>query len=95
LKIAVIGYGAIGSFVIGHLTAEPSIEVSAVFSLPPPSACPAPVVGSVKDLLSTRPDLVVECAGHQALKETGEAVLRSGTDLLVVSVGALADLTLE
>jgi aspartate dehydrogenase len=38
---------------------------------------------------------VVECAGHQALKEAGEAVLRSGTDLLVVSVGALADITLE
>ncbi len=95
MKVAVIGYGAIGSFVVAHLNAEPSIEVAAVFSLPPPLTCPAPVVGSIEALLATRPDLVIECAGHQALREAGETVIRNGTDLLVVSVGALADAALE
>jgi len=95
LKIAVIGYGAIGSFVIGYLSAESSIEICGVFSLPHAEACPVPVVDSVEALLAMRPDLVVECAGHQALRDSGEAVIRHGTDLLVVSVGALADATLE
>ncbi|HVX74603.1 MAG TPA: aspartate dehydrogenase [Bradyrhizobium sp.] len=95
MKIAVIGHGAIGSFVIEHLNAEPSIEVSAVFSLPAPENCSVPVVGSIDALLATRPDLVVECAGHQALRDSGEVVIRHGTDLLVVSVGALADAALE
>jgi aspartate dehydrogenase len=95
VKIAIIGCGAIGSFVIDRLKAEPAIELTAVFSVPLPTACAAPVVDSIEALLATRPDLVVECAGHQALRETGEAVIRSGTDLLVVSVGALADAALE
>jgi aspartate dehydrogenase len=95
LKVAVIGYGAIGSFVVEHLKAEPAIEVTAVFSIPAPAACPVAVVDSVDALLATRPNLVVECAGHQALRESGEAVIRNGIDLLVVSVGALADAALE
>lgn len=35
--------------------------------------------------------LVVEAAGHEALAEYGEAILRQGSDLLVASIGALAD----
>jgi hypothetical protein len=95
MEVAVIGYGAIGSFVVEQLSAEPSIEVVAVFSCPRPNNCPAPVVDDVGALLTARPDLVVECAGHQALRESGAAVLRHGIDLLVVSVGALADASLE
>lgn len=95
LKIAVIGYGAIGSFVVEHLKSEATIEVCGVFSIPQAEACSVPVVDSVEALLAMQPDLVVECAGHQGLKDSGEAVIRHGTDLLVVSVGALADATLE
>jgi aspartate dehydrogenase len=95
LRIAVIGFGAIGSFVVEHLNAGPSIEVSAVFSLPRPEACAVPVVDNIEALLATKPDLVVECAGHEGLRDFGETVIRHGTDLLVVSVGALADAALE
>jgi len=35
--------------------------------------------------------LVVECAGHAAVKDYAAAILRSGADLMVVSVGALSD----
>ncbi|WP_316398228.1 aspartate dehydrogenase [Bradyrhizobium sp. 33ap4] len=95
MRVAVIGFGAIGSFVIEHLKADPSIEVSAAFSLPRPEACSVPVVDSLGALLATGPDLVVECAGHGSLRDAGEAILRHGTDLLVASVGALADSVLE
>jgi aspartate dehydrogenase len=36
-------------------------------------------------------DLVVELAGQQAVREHGEAVLLTGKNLLVLSIGALAD----
>ncbi len=41
--------------------------------------------------LSRRYDLVVECAGHAAVKAYGTKVLATGTDLLVVSIGSLTD----
>ncbi|MDQ4026736.1 MAG: DUF108 domain-containing protein [Actinomycetota bacterium] len=47
-------------------------------------------VSSIGDLID-RSDLVVEAAGHTALADFGPAVIESGTDLLVLSVGALAD----
>ncbi len=95
MKVAVIGCGAIGSFLIDRLQSEPTITVTAVFAKPTPPGDRAPAVDSIDELLLTRPDLVVECAGHQALKESGEAVIRAGVDLLVASVGALADPVLE
>jgi aspartate dehydrogenase len=41
--------------------------------------------------LADDPDLVVECAGHAAVRAYGPAVLRSGCDLIIISIGALAD----
>ena len=52
-------------------------------------------VASLDALLAARPDIVVECAGHAALREHGATVLARGHDLLVASVGALADPALE
>ena len=37
----------------------------------------------------------MEVAGHEALRCHGPSVLRSGVDLIVLSVGALADPALE
>lgn len=95
MRIAVIGYGAIGRFLVSKLNCEPEIQTCAVLSSPRPDICSKPVVDDIEELLSTRPDLVVECAGHGALRSFGETILRHGTDLLVVSVGALADPELE
>jgi aspartate dehydrogenase len=36
-------------------------------------------------------DHMVDCAGHTALKSYGPDILRGGTDLITVSLGALAD----
>lgn len=49
------------------------------------------IFSDIGSLVEEKPDLIVECAGHAALKMYGAAVLESGIDLLVVSVGALAD----
>jgi aspartate dehydrogenase len=41
--------------------------------------------------LADGPELVVECAGHEAVRQYGAAVLERGCDLVVISIGALAD----
>ena len=41
------------------------------------------------------PDLVLECASQQAVAQYGEAILRRGWHLAVISTGALADSALE
>lgn len=54
-----------------------------------------PLTSSLTELLSWGPAVVAECAGHAGLAEYGAAVLEHGTDLVVASVGALADPELE
>src|SRR6516162_7203341 len=46
---------------------------------------------AIEDLLSEGPDIIAEVASQQAVAEYGEQVLRDGIDLLVISIGALAD----
>jgi predicted dinucleotide-utilizing enzyme len=88
LKIAVIGFGAIGSFVVEHLIAEPTFDVVGVLSKPPPASKPrVQLFDDIDALLGTQPDVVVECAGHQALREVGELVLRKA---LIYSLPRLA-----
>ncbi len=41
--------------------------------------------------LADAPDTVAECAGHGAVREHGAHVLAQGCDLIVISIGALAD----
>lgn len=52
-------------------------------------------VSDVSAFLATQPDLVVECAGHGAVVAHAEHVLTTGIDLLLVSIGCLADAQLH
>jgi aspartate dehydrogenase len=42
-------------------------------------------------LLADKPDAMVECAGHAAVRQYGEMILGGGCDFVVISIGALAD----
>jgi aspartate dehydrogenase len=53
------------------------------------------VTTELATLLALAPDGVVEAAGQGAVAQHGVAVLASGTRLLVLSVGALADAALQ
>ncbi|MBY4891877.1 aspartate dehydrogenase [Rhodobacteraceae bacterium N5(2021)] len=97
--VAIIGFGAIARDLIDILRAQdtapeqitvlvrPGREVEVQSDLGT-RAC---VTSEIAALLTTRPDVVVECAGHGAVASFGASVLASGTDLIVASVGALAD----
>ncbi|APW36195.1 hypothetical protein RD110_02340 [Rhodoferax koreense] len=98
-RIVLIGYGAIGQAVRRLLPS--TVEVVAVLVRDRAhAAAQAPdmadlLVTSLAEALARRPDLVVECAGHQAVDAFGAEVLGAGIDLLLSSVGSLADATRE
>ena len=90
LRVGLIGHGAIGSVVACELVAGLVSGVELVAVLDPVNPHADLDCGSLDAMLS-RVDLVVETAGHGALVEHGPAVIASGTGLLILSVGALAD----
>lgn len=94
-RIALIGLGAIGRVVLRAMQDSPQVEVVAMLVRDPARAGVdagiARCVTSVQALLDARPDLVVECAGHEAVDAHAGAVLAAGNELLLVSTGALAD----
>ncbi|WP_419897264.1 aspartate dehydrogenase [Roseomonas sp. USHLN139] len=53
------------------------------------------VFTSLATLLATQPDFVAECAGHAAVQDHAEAVLRAGVPLAIIAIGALADAALQ
>lgn len=90
LRIAYIGNGGIAHSVRETL-AQGVIDYVTVGILDQPSARgDLPLVKDVDELLSRRPDVVVECASHEAVADYGERVLTAGVPLIVVSIGALA-----
>jgi aspartate dehydrogenase len=52
------------------------------------------IVERLSDLLNEDPDIIAEVASQQAVADYGEQILRDGVDLLVISIGALADAAL-
>lgn len=104
MKIGLIGQGAIARFVAEKLEAE-GHHISAYLLRPqrleemraardPRLMSGAAFVSSVADLPADL-DCVVDCAGHEALRDYGPAALRTGFDVTTVSLGALADAALE
>lgn len=92
-RVGLIGSGAIGTPIIEALLGGrvPRSTLSRILTLDPvPERLEAFLASSVDDLIA-HSDLVVEAAGHRALATLGPAVVGSGTDLLVLSVGALVD----
>jgi aspartate dehydrogenase len=99
LGIALIGFGSIAREVTRGVRAGEagSARLTGVLVRRPadyaedPETAGMPVVGDLAALLATGPDVVVEVAGHAALREHGAAVLRSGRTLMTVSIGAFSD----
>lgn len=97
LRVGMIGFGAIGRQVARRLrqdtAATDAVLVAALVrhaDRERPAGSP-PLLTSCGQLLALRPDLIVEAAGHDALREHGPRVLAAGCELLALSVGALAE----
>jgi aspartate dehydrogenase len=97
MNIALIGFGAIGRSLYYYGGQERAWKISAIIASQRSAEkvrqevpIDVDVVTAVSDL-KCAPDMVVECAGHDAVEMHGMEVLRLSWPLLVVSVGALAD----
>ncbi|HXP75092.1 MAG TPA: aspartate dehydrogenase [Stellaceae bacterium] len=95
MRLGLIGLGAIGGEVLaaadrGEL---PGVELNAVLvRRPRPATSSARLVtADAETFFRQRFAAVLECAGHQAVRDHGERVLAGGSDLLVTSAGALTD----
>lgn len=89
MEIALIGRGAIASYVSAAL--ERTAHVHRATLVRPEKAAPDQgLFAAVRDLPDGI-DLVVDCAGHEALRAFGPDILASGRDIVTVSIGALAD----
>jgi aspartate dehydrogenase len=91
MKVAVIGAGAIGGIVARAVLAGevPGATLVGVVHADTVDPEGLPVVGVEQAI--DEADLVVECAGQRALAAIGPRVLAAGKELLIASVGALAD----
>ena len=97
LEIGIIGYGAIARYVAENLSGDPRFQISHVFVRPGREAAAASALGDCVQAvdgihdLDRMPRVVVDCAGHEGLRQFGTDVLSRGADLITVSNGALAD----
>ena len=99
-RVGLIGCGVIGSALIeaiidGQL---PDARLVAILSTSiSPAASRARrvldthLVDSIEALIAYKPNLVFEAAEHQAVRSYARTVLAAGIDLLLMSIGALAD----
>ncbi|HEV7664025.1 MAG TPA: aspartate dehydrogenase [Chloroflexota bacterium] len=98
MRVGIIGLGAIGRGVSRLLDEDDGIDVVGALVANPAKVrgegSPA-VCTDLNELLARHPEVIVELAGHAALAEHGPGVLRAGVDLLMVSVGALANPAVE
>lgn len=98
LRVGLVGHGAVGrsvaeliasgaagdAVVVGVLVRDPSRYVRKE-----PDG--APFVRSADELIALQPTIVVEAAGHEAIRDHVPRVLEAGIEVLAISVGALAD----
>jgi len=99
LKIALIGYGAIGQMLFDVFRQQKApldivgvlVRTGRAKAVQKKLGAKVAVVESLKALLKTKPDVVVEAASQDAVRDFGEAVLKKGIDLMVIATGAYGD----
>lgn len=97
MKLALIGFGGIGYTVAEQLVRDPDIRFAGVAARERQHDAVqtllgnVPVIETADELLALEPDLVVECASHEAFRQYAEPILAAGVDLVAVSIGVLAD----
>lgn len=91
LRVGIIGYGAIGRELCAALEDGRAGEAVLSGILVRRAGGDARQSVDVEAFLGTSPDVVVECAGQPAVRQHGSAILERGVDLVITSVGALAD----
>ena len=106
MKLGIIGFGGIGNALLNIINQSTDKKYDTLSVLVragrgdttqqqlqkyTPMADTITVCESLDDFMAQGLDLVVECAGQQAVHDCLPTVLNGGSDVIVTSVGALAD----
>lgn len=91
MRLGLIGFGAIGRTVADAFARGGREPVELVGVLARRRRPEALVTTSLDRFLATGPEVVLECAGHQAVRDHGARCLEAGADLVLTSIGALVD----
>lgn len=100
MRVAIIGGGTIATLFIEHIRRGDLGDARVVAVVgrndasrgrPLADAHHIAYVTTLDELLAQQPDVVVEAASHEAVREFGEALLHKGIALIVLSGGALCD----
>ena len=100
MKLALLGGGTIARLVLSHLRSGnlPAVEVIAICGRSPTSPaaafakeCAIPYVLGTEGLIRTAPEVVLEAASHDAVREHLLPLLKTGISVIVLSAGALVD----
>ncbi|MCZ4271295.1 aspartate dehydrogenase [Maritalea porphyrae] len=96
MSIAILGDGAISAFVRKQLAVH-KIEVRTLLVRQGSHVKDGDSCLRVSDVADLPADtkLLVDCAGHEGLREHGVKALASGIDVLTISIGALANKEFE
>lgn len=92
-NITLIGFGAIGRSLYTRMQGYPGVRITHIV-VPEAHEAQARAAAGMAQVVSQVPaatDLVIECAGHQALAEHVIPALRRGVECAVVSTGALSE----
>ncbi len=97
IRLGLIGYGAIAHEIAQKISDIASIEIVGALVLPEDQSKAAsfPLVTTWDELSAFNPTFIAECAGHKAVNDHAEAILAANMDLMIISIGALADEALE
>jgi len=96
-RIGVIGFGAMGKYVIQSLqTNNTHLDLCLLSNTKPQEAEfdafeSLQYVENINDFIQWKPDLVIECAGHSAVVDHVPLLLQAGVDVVIASIGVLAD----
>ena len=101
MRVALLGGGTIAALFLEHIRRGDlgdDVEVVAIVGRSAASRGQAlaarfgvAFVSDLKSLLAERPNVVVEAASHEAVREYSEALLEKGVGVIVLSGGALCD----
>jgi aspartate dehydrogenase len=103
-KVGIIGCGAIGTLIAEAVERKLVIcDELILYDFDPEKAeklksslhFPVTIVESLDEMLRLKPKVIVEAASQQAAREYVERIVTSGTDLVVMSTGALLDLNVQ
>lgn len=96
-RIAVIGFGAMARSLNASLQASQTLcrigaaLVGKEYTFSQSEFSGISRFHNVQELIDWRPALVVECAGHGAVRDLVPRLLQAGIDCIIVSVGSLSD----